>query len=72
MGKGKGAIEKWSIVIKRGRILIQLKKGIKAEVAFNCLRQVKYRLPFKSKIICRNVEDKKTICKFYKVSQKKF
>jgi ribosomal protein L16/L10AE len=72
MGKGKGPVNKWAMIIKRGRILVQIRDAVKVELAFKCLRQVKYRLPFKSKIICRNVEDRIKICRFYRIDIRKF
>jgi ribosomal protein L16/L10AE len=72
MGKGKGAVNKWGMLVRCGRILVQIRDTAKVELAFKCLRQVKYRLPFKSKIICKNVEDRRRICKFYRIDSTKF
>lgn len=58
MGKGKGAIDRWGFVVKRGRIIIQLTSVLKAELALRCLKQLQYRLPFKSSIIIQEQLDK--------------
>lgn len=72
MGKGKGAVNKWGMIIRRGRILVQIRDIAKVELAFKCSRQVKYRLPFKTRIICRNVSDRERICRFYRIDSIKF
>ncbi|MDD5347141.1 MAG: 50S ribosomal protein L16 [Candidatus Omnitrophica bacterium] len=52
MGKGKGDIDHWVCVIKRGRVLFEL-GGIPEEYARHCFRLVAYKLPFKTKFITR-------------------
>ena len=52
MGKGKGDLDHWVCVIKRGRILFEL-GGIPQEYARRCFRMAAYKLPFKTKFITR-------------------
>jgi large subunit ribosomal protein L16 len=52
MGKGKGEIDHWVGVVKRGRILFEL-GGIPEEYAKQCFRLVAYKLPFRTKFISR-------------------
>ncbi|HBS47939.1 TPA: 50S ribosomal protein L16 [Candidatus Dependentiae bacterium] len=50
MGKGKGNPEVWVAVVKRGRILFEL-KGLSESEAKEALNQVSYKLPMKTKFI---------------------
>jgi large subunit ribosomal protein L16 len=52
MGKGKGDIDHWVCVVKRGRILFEL-SGIPEEYARICFRLVAYKLPLKTKFVSR-------------------
>lgn len=52
MGKGKGDIDHWVSVIKRGRILFEL-GGVPEEYARQCFRLVVYKLPLKTKFVTR-------------------
>ena len=52
MGKGKGDLDHWVAVIKRGRVLFEL-GGIPEEYARQCFRLVAYKLPLKTKFISR-------------------
>ncbi len=52
MGKGKGDIDHWVSVIKRGRILFEL-GGVPEEYARQCFRLAVYKLPFKTKFVTR-------------------
>lgn len=52
MGKGKGDLDHWVAVIKRGRILFEL-GGIPEEYARQCFRLVAYKLPMRAKFITR-------------------
>lgn len=52
MGKGKGEIDHWVAVIKRGKILFEL-GGIPEEYAKQCFRLAAYKLPVKVKFITR-------------------
>ena len=52
MGKGKGDLDHWVAVIKRGRILFEL-GGVPEEYAKQCFRLASYKLPFRVKFITR-------------------
>lgn len=52
MGKGKGDLDHWVSVIKRGRILFEL-GGIPEEYAKRCFRLAAYKLPFRTKFVTR-------------------
>jgi large subunit ribosomal protein L16 len=52
MGKGKGDIDHWVCVVKRGKILFEL-GGILEEYARICFRLVAFKLPFKTKFVTR-------------------
>lgn len=52
MGKGKGEIDHWVGVVKRGRILFEL-GGVPEEYAKQCFRLAAYKLPYKTKFITR-------------------
>ena len=53
MGKGKGEIDHWVCVVKRGRVLFEL-GGVPEEYARQCFRLAAYKLPFKVKFITRS------------------
>ncbi|HHO42721.1 MAG TPA: 50S ribosomal protein L16 [Epsilonproteobacteria bacterium] len=50
MGKGKGAVDKWVMNIKPGRIIFEM-AGVNEELAKEALALACYKLPFKTKII---------------------
>lgn len=50
MGKGKGNVEEWVSVVKRGRILCEI-KGLAESEAREVLRSASYKLPIKTKIV---------------------
>ena len=52
MGKGKGDLDHWVAVIKRGRILFEL-GGVLEEYARRCFRLAAYKLPLRVKFITR-------------------
>jgi len=52
MGKGKGDLDHWVAVIKRGKILFEL-GGVPQEYARQCFRLVAYKLPFRTKFVSR-------------------
>lgn len=52
MGKGKGDIDHWVAVVKRGRILFEL-GSVPQEYAKQCFRLAAYKLPVKTKFITR-------------------
>lgn len=55
MGKGKGDIDHWVCVVKRGRILFEL-SGVPEEYARICFRLIAYKLPLKTKFVTRATE----------------
>jgi large subunit ribosomal protein L16 len=50
MGKGKGAPEFWACVIKRERVIVEI-KGLPEEEAKQALKMAGYRLPMKTKFV---------------------
>ncbi|MBM3245816.1 MAG: 50S ribosomal protein L16 [Candidatus Omnitrophica bacterium] len=52
MGKGKGELDHWVCVVKRGRVLFEL-GGVQEEYARRCFRLCAYKLPIKTKFISR-------------------
>lgn len=50
MGKGKGAIDKWVMNIKPGRIIYEM-AGVNHELAREALTLAMHKLPFKTKIV---------------------
>lgn len=52
MGKGKGALDHWVAVVKRGRILFEI-EGIPEELAKEAMRLAAHKLPFKTKFVSR-------------------
>jgi len=52
MGKGKGAVEAWVAVIKRGRVLYEM-QGVPEDVAREALRLAAHKLPIKTRFLKR-------------------
>ncbi|MFA5063187.1 MAG: 50S ribosomal protein L16 [Candidatus Omnitrophota bacterium] len=52
MGKGKGDLDHWVCVVKRGKIMFEL-GGVPEEYARQCFRLVAYKLPLRTKFISR-------------------
>lgn len=52
MGKGKGDLDHWVAVIKRGVVLFEL-GGIPEEYAKQCFRLAAYKLPVRVKFVTR-------------------
>jgi large subunit ribosomal protein L16 len=52
MGKGKGMPETWVVVIKRGRVLMEI-EGLPEDMAREAMRLSASKLPFKTKFIAR-------------------
>ena len=50
MGKGKGAIDRWVMNIKPGRIIYEM-AGVNEELAKEALTLAVHKLPFKTKIV---------------------
>ncbi len=52
MGKGKGDLDHWVAVVRRGKVLFEL-GGVPEEYARQCFRMAAYKLPIRSKFISR-------------------
>jgi large subunit ribosomal protein L16 len=52
MGKGKGDLDHWVAVIKRGKVLFEI-SGVPEDFAKIVLRLVSFKLPVKTKFIAR-------------------
>ncbi|MDD5465083.1 MAG: 50S ribosomal protein L16 [Candidatus Omnitrophica bacterium] len=52
MGKGKGDLDHWVAVVKRGRILFEL-GGVPQEYAKTCFRLAAYKIPLRTKFVTR-------------------
>ena len=52
MGKGKGDLDHWVAVVKRGRILFEL-GGVPEAYAKQCFRLAAYKLPLRTKFVTR-------------------
>jgi large subunit ribosomal protein L16 len=52
MGKGKGDLDHWVCVVKRGRILFEL-GGIPEEYAKACFRLAAYKIALRTKFVTR-------------------
>ena len=52
MGKGKGDLDHWVAVVKRGKIVFEL-GGVPEEYARQCFRLAVYKLPLKTKFVTR-------------------
>lgn len=52
MGKGKGPVDRWVAVIKRGRVLYEM-GGIPEELAREALRLASYKLPIRTRFLKR-------------------
>ncbi len=56
MGKGKGAVDKWVMNIKPGRIIYEM-VGVEESLAREALALAQSKLPFKTKIITSESEN---------------
>ena len=52
MGKGKGGVEAWVAVVKRGRILYEM-DGVPEDIAREALRLAAHKLPIKTRFLKR-------------------
>ncbi len=52
MGKGKGAVDRWVAVVKRGRVMFEI-AGVPEEAAREALRRANHKLSVKTKVITR-------------------
>ena len=53
MGSGKGAVDHWVAVVRRGRIMFEM-AGVPEEMALEALRLASSKLPMATKIISRH------------------
>jgi large subunit ribosomal protein L16 len=54
MGKGKGAIDRWVMNIKPGRVIFEM-TGVDEELAREALKLGMSKLPFKTKIVTKEM-----------------
>ncbi len=52
MGSGKGSLDHWVAVVKRGRILFEI-SGVKEDVARESMRLASHKLPVQTKFVGR-------------------
>ena len=50
MGSGKGAVDKWVAVVKKGKIMFEI-SDVSEEVAREALRLASHKLPIKTKFV---------------------
>ena len=55
MGKGKGAVEKWVAVVKRGRVICEV-LGLDETMARELLKLAAYKLPLKTRFVKKGQE----------------
>lgn len=53
MGKGKGNVEEWVAVVKRGRVVCEV-GGVTEQQARSILKSAAYKLPMKTKFVKKN------------------
>lgn len=56
MGKGKGAVDKWVMNIKPGKICFEM-AGVEESLAREALELAQHKLPFKTKIVTSESEN---------------
>ena len=52
MGKGKGAVDRWEAVIRRGRVLYEM-EGVPEDIAREALRLAAHKLPIQTRFLRR-------------------
>lgn len=52
MGSGKGALDHWVAVVRRGRVLFEI-SGVKEEMAQEAMRLASHKLPIHTKFVGR-------------------
>jgi large subunit ribosomal protein L16 len=52
MGKGKGNVEDWVAVVRRGRVIYEM-EGVPREVAVQALRLAAHKLPLATRFVAR-------------------
>lgn len=55
MGSGKGAVDKWVAVVKKGKIMFEI-SDVSEEVAREALRLASHKLPIKTKFVTKENE----------------
>lgn len=53
MGKGKGSLDHWVAIVKKGRIMFEL-AGVEEDVAKEAMRLASHKLPVKCKFVKRD------------------
>jgi len=53
MGKGKGGVDSWVAVVKRGRVILELGDGLSREEAKKILMAAAYKLPMKVRFVTK-------------------
>lgn len=56
MGSGKGAVDKWVAVVKKGKIMFEI-SDVTEDVAREALRLASHKLPIKTKFVTKENED---------------
>ena len=56
MGKGKGSPEYWVAIVKRGRVLCEV-KGVERAYAKKVLKSASYKLPIRTRFVERGREE---------------
>ena len=53
MGSGKGAVDHWVAVVRRGRMMFEL-AGVQEDIAKEALRLAAHKLPIKTRFVSRS------------------
>jgi len=53
MGSGKGSVESWVAVVKKGTIIFEI-QGLPKTTSYKVLKQASYKLPIHCKIVEKN------------------
>ena len=60
MGKGKGNVELWAAVVKRGRVVCEI-SGIDEVTARKILKSAAYKLPMKTKFVKKDQQEEMVV-----------
>jgi large subunit ribosomal protein L16 len=52
MGSGKGAVDHWVVVVKRGKVLFEI-SGVRQDLAQEAMRLASHKLPIDTKFVSR-------------------
>lgn len=58
-GKGKGNVEDWAAVVKKGKIMFEI-AGVTEDIAREALRLAAHKLPLKSKFVQKEIKEETT------------